>query len=257
MKKSWILLGLFLGIFIQLSAQGFQTGTRKPEAKEAYQAGNQALKGQAFAEAEAAFAQAISYDDRFIDAYIALGMTKRILGQDASAENALSKAIDLYPRSLQAHEELALLYLSQNQDEKAIDQYKVLLSHHPGYSEAFLSISQIYFDQSKFSEALQASEAAIRILIAQGNQKRTADARLLAGRCYLKLGVPKTAIKYFKANKKQMSEQGVYYYYLGLAYFKDGNKGKAREHLLEAQSRGYTIPEYLLQQLDSWAETDG
>ncbi|MEL6698275.1 MAG: tetratricopeptide repeat protein [Bacteroidota bacterium] len=254
MKKGWILLGLLVGMCLHMSAQGFQTGSRNTEAQAAYKAGNQALKAQSFVEAEAAFSQAISYDERFVDAYIALGMTKRILGQNGSAEFALIKAVELYPRSLQAHEELALLYLSQDKDDQAINQYKVLLSHHPGYPEAFLSIAQIYFDQSKFSEALQASEAAIRILIARGNPKRTADARLLAGRCYLKLGIPKTAIKYFKANKKQMGQQGVYYYYLGLAYFKDGNKTKANDNLLEAQNRGYTIPEYLLQQLNGWGE---
>ena len=175
-------------------------------------------------------------------------MTKRILGQNVSSQNALETAIKLYPRSLQAHEEMALLYLNNYQEDKAIQQYITLLSHHPGYPEAFLSIAQIYFDQGKYGDALHASEGAIRILISRANSKRAADARLLAGRCYLKLGQYKTAIKYFKANKKQMGQEGVYFYYLGLAYFKDGNKNKASEYLLEAQYRGYKIPDYLLNQ---------
>jgi len=262
-----IMLLLWGGLFTSLQAQSFFTGTRVSPAQEAYDQGIAAMEEGTWGQALEYFEQALHEDTAFIDAHIAHGIACRQLYRQNEALKSFNKAINLYPRSLLAHEQLALLYKDMGFFEDAAGVYKQLLTHYPGYAAGFSGLAETYFSLGEkksgvesseaieaFRASIQAAEMGMSLYLRTENNRNAADLRLLAARGYMEIGDYGKALKYMKASRRQLEDKPYYYYYLGLCYFRKGDKEKASEYLDQARSMGYRVPAYLENRLKNWNE---
>ncbi|MCI4668772.1 MAG: tetratricopeptide repeat protein [Bacteroidia bacterium] len=248
-----------------LPAQQFFTGTYSRPAQKYYDQGISHMESATWGKAIDSFNQAVDADSSYIDALLAHGISCRQLYQNTQALKSFNKVISLYPRSLVAHEQLALLYQEMGRLEDAVNVYKQLLTHHPAYAEGYVGLAKTYFslgeDRSNTSSTeaihayiacVKASDMAMRLFLRTENNKRAADVRLLAGRAYMEAGDFNSALKYIKACKRQLEEKPYFHYYLGLCYFRKGDKEKAKSNFDVAREMGYKIPSYMEDRLQNW-----
>jgi len=79
-----------------------------PNYAEAYQLmGGAYLGGGNLAMAESAFVKAVTIEERMVNAQLALGLTRNLMGKTREAEQPLQKAVQLDPKNPDAHFELA------------------------------------------------------------------------------------------------------------------------------------------------------
>lgn len=264
--KKLLSLGLLILLGLNtLSAQQFFTGTRSTKAKSHYDQAINEMETATWGKALESLEDALEVDNDFIDAYLAHGIVCRQLYKKNQALKSFNKAISLYPRSLIAHEQLALLYQEMGRLEDAVNVYKQLLTHYPAYADGYVGLAKAYFGLGEdrantssteaihaFMSCVKASDMAMRLYLRTENNKRAADVRLIAGRAYMEAGDFNSALKYMKASKRQLEDKPYFHYYLGLCYFRKGDKDKAKSSFADARDMGYKIPQYMEDRLQNW-----
>jgi Tfp pilus assembly protein PilF len=144
-------------------------------------------------EAETAFRKALEADPYMTDAHNNLGALYDKTGRKSEAEAEYRLALEdpAYPTPEKVHLNLGLLYSSQGRTDDAIGSFRNAVEINPKYYEAHFELASILDRNDKLTEAARLYEVA-----APG----------------------------FRGD-------GEYHYRLGFAYYRIGEKLKAREHL--------------------------
>jgi tetratricopeptide (TPR) repeat protein len=187
-----------------------------------------------------------------------------LLARDLGAgERRLREAITADPSFMPAYEMLALTLLQQRRLDEARAEFEQIAKHNPSAVEAHTLIGMIHTVQKNPAEAekayrraLEAGPAApvaannLAYMYAERNQNleealtlaRGAAAHLrdnpkvldTLGWVYYKSDKVDLAIPQFQQSVEQDPKNPIYYYHLGLAYAKAGDRAKARRALDEA-----------------------
>ena len=149
------------------------------------------------AEAEKNFKEALKIDAYMTDARNNLGALYDATGRKAEAEQEFKKALAdaAYPTLEKVHLNLGLLYESQGRSDEAMASFRRAVEINPKFWRGHYELASALDKAGKLDEALREYEVA------------SPD---------------------YKSN-------GEYHYRLGLAYMKDQQAGKAREHLSRCQ----------------------
>ena len=229
----------------------FNTSTIRPEARQLYQQAIQKGLQKDYQSARNLLFKALKEDSIFIDARNELAEVYRQMGMIDSSIHYYQTSLEKYPRGLDAHQKLAAAYQLKGDDDTAINQYQELLRHFPNYPQAYYGMALINYNRRHFEESIRGSEMALRLFNASKNNSNAADARMLAGQAYMKMGSYDVAIKYFKASKKHFEAKPFYHYYIGFCYLRTGKKDKANQYLSQAELMGYKVPKYVKEELAS------
>jgi Tfp pilus assembly protein PilF len=146
-----------------------------------------------YEEAEEAFRKALEADEYMTDAHNNLGALYDRIGRKAEAEEEYRIALKdpAYPTPEKVHLNLGLLYASQGRTEDAVSSYRNAVEINPKYFEAHYELASILDRNDHLEEAAREYEVAAPAY--RGN--------------------------------------GEYHYRLGFAYYRLGEKLKAREQL--------------------------
>jgi len=147
-----------------------------------------------FAQAEKAFLHALELDPYHTDSHNFLGAVYTELGRplDAEREYKIALADPAYPSPELVHLNLALLCSGQGREEEALTNLRRSVEINPKYYQAHFELASLLDRQGRLSEAAREYEVA----------------------------------------RPGYGESGDFHYRLGLAYFRLGEKQKARENLL-------------------------
>lgn len=121
--------------------------------------------------------------DKALDSYITLGMAYLSQGdRDASRRN-FEKALEIDRNSARAHNGMGLLYQLTGEVDLAEKSYKKSLSANKDYSDARLNFGTFLYQQSRYSDAIEAFERCAEDL----TFRRRALALAYVGQTALKL----------------------------------------------------------------------
>jgi tetratricopeptide (TPR) repeat protein len=187
------------------------------------------------------------------------------------AEESLQAALKANPNYLQPYYALARISLSENKAEDAIAQYRAALDANPEQADAHMLLGVIYDRQKQFDLSEKHYRAALDInpefapaannlafILAEQNKsldEALKFARLAKGKLpnnpnvmdtlgwvYYKKGLYEYAILEFTDALEKMSDNATVNYHLGMAFYKKGDTGKAREHLEKALQLDRNFP---------------
>ena len=96
------------------------------EAQRAFDEGTRHMKAKRYAEAVAAFQQAVKARPDFAEAHSNLGYSLRNTGRLDQAIAAYREAIRLKPDLVEAHEYLGVAYLLKGDRQAAMEEYRIL-----------------------------------------------------------------------------------------------------------------------------------
>jgi len=152
---------------------------------------------------------------------------------DKSIETYL-EGVGADPKNVRLRLNLAEMYQMQNQMEKAVETYEEILDTDSNNVLARNNLAAILSD---FRHDRQSYEKALDLA---SNFKDAEQPMLLdtLGWIYVKLGNYKEAVSILNKAAKKAPEEAIFQYHLGMAYYKDGDKVKAKDHLSEALKPG-------------------
>jgi tetratricopeptide (TPR) repeat protein len=153
----------------------FAAEARLNEGRGALQAGDPAR-------AQAAFTDAIRFDDSLAEAHYELGNCWRRIGRPAEAERCLKAAIARDPVLLNAYVSLAFLYREQGLRSRAATLLLTLLAKKPQDVALHRQLSGLLADFGCYTEAAEAYERLTALMPA------TAEVLQRLGQTYQKLG---------------------------------------------------------------------
>ncbi|MFL6301822.1 MAG: tetratricopeptide repeat protein [Terriglobales bacterium] len=130
-----------------------------PNYAEAYQLmGGAYLGGGNLALAESAFVKAVTIEQRMVNAQLALGLTRNLMGKTREAEQPLQTAVQLDPKNPDAHFELAKNQFALQKFADAEAQAAKALELKPQNPPVYVVLGYSLLRQKKVPEA----EAAFR-----------------------------------------------------------------------------------------------
>ena len=159
-----------------------------------------------------------------------------MLGQLFLAQKSEGKAIQEFenllrvePKAIQAHAILASIYERQNDVEKAKVHYQEALKIDPNFGVAANNLAWILCENGgNMDQALSLAQIARQKLPEIPNVADT------LGWIYYKKKVYSMAISQLKECIEKSPDNPSYHYHLGMAYFMNGEKDKAKEMLSKA-----------------------
>ena len=107
-----------------------------------------------YAEAISNYTMAIKLRANFVDALNNRGNAYAALGQFQNAAQDLQAAIKLNDNNAAAHNNLGSVYYSMRNFDAAIVEYTRAIQLNPAYAEAYYNRGAIYYGQKKYLEAL-------------------------------------------------------------------------------------------------------
>ncbi len=189
---------------------GMYNSTKSKEAQDFFDKGLDYYKKDDSKNALKWFKKAIEKDPGFVEALDNSGLCCRQLGDFENAKKYYSKSIDLFPTGNMAHQNLGIVYGIEKKYDLALEQYKILQKLDSTNPEGYYGAVTIYF-------ALQDIKSAI-------------------------VNARKTMLLYEASRSPYLKDAQ---YLLGLAYFNDGDKSKAKIYLQKAKDNGAEIPKDL------------
>lgn len=176
--------------------------------------------------AEAAYLQAISLDERNLDAYLKLGNLYHENGRDEDAIAKYDTALGKDPRLNSARMLLAGVYERQNDYERAKNMYKEILSRDPRHPPAANNLACIFVRESgNLDLALSYAQVARE---ARPNDPYIADT---VGWIYYHKKAFKRASSFLKEASEKLPSNAMVQYHLGMALLKSGAVASARKSL--------------------------
>jgi Flp pilus assembly protein TadD len=128
-----------------------------PNYAEAYQLlGGAYLGGGNLALAEAAFVKAVAIESRMVNAQLALGLTRNLMGRTQEAEAPLQRAVQLDPKNPDAHFELAKNQFALQKFPAAEAHAAKSLQLKPQNPPVYVVLGYSLLRQKKVSEAEEA-----------------------------------------------------------------------------------------------------
>lgn len=184
-------------------------------------------------------------------------------GDMQRAEESARRAIQLDPAHMEAYHLLARLFIQQRRLDEAQREYERIAQQRPNDVSAHTMVALIYQAQNKQAEAKKAYEKILSIdgravvaannlaylhaedgsnldvalnlaQVAKAARPDHPDVNDTLGWVYYKRDLPSLAIDPLEQSVKADSRNPVYQLHLGLAYWKAGDKGKARAALQRA-----------------------
>jgi len=223
-----------------------------------------------FARAEEQFKQQIVLNPKNSVPYVQLARARARQGNMKAAEQALQDGLEALPYDPRLIRTLATLYAQQGDLESAADTFQSGLSYAPDNAAFALGYTSILEKQNKFDEAIFTYERYMEknpdnVLVTNNLAALLADhrtdkaslqkARELAvrlsevkqpaimdtvGWVSYKLGEYDYAVAVLAEVVEMSPEVPVFNYHLGMAYYKRGDKEKAKGYLSKAIDEKYT-----------------
>jgi tetratricopeptide (TPR) repeat protein len=181
-----------------------------------------------YAEAEAAFKQAMSIDNDSC-ASCGLGMVYSELRRYEEADKAFKKAISLGPNDVCAFEQSGRMYYEEGKYQETIAAFKQASALQPR-ATTYHFLGNAYAFLQRFDEALNAYRQAVQL----DPDYQPAYSEL--GAAYYRLQRPKEAAAAFEQAIRLKRDDAKAYLGLGMAQLALGNKTGAREQYRRLQS---------------------
>jgi Flp pilus assembly protein TadD len=135
-----------------------------PNYAEAYQLmGGAYLGGGNLAMAESAFVKAVTIEERMVNAQLALGLTRNLMGKTREAEQPLQRAVQLDPKNPDAHFELAKNQFALQKFPDAQKQAEQSLQLKPQNPPVYVVLGYSLLRQQKALEAEEAFRKFLKI----------------------------------------------------------------------------------------------
>src|SRR3954468_7969744 len=135
-----------------------------PNYAEAYQLmGGAYLGGGNLAMAESAFVKAVTIEERMVNAQLALGLTRNLMGKTREAEQPLQKAVQLDPANPDAHFELAKNQFALQKFSDAETQASKSLELRPQNPPVYVVLGYSLLRQKKVYQAEEAFRHFLQI----------------------------------------------------------------------------------------------
>jgi tetratricopeptide (TPR) repeat protein len=212
-------------------------------ARNPNDAGLQNLLGQLYlsqknyAKAEQAYRKALSIDKNNLAAYGLLGQLFMVQNSRDKAIQEFKSALKVNPRSIEARLILGSIYELQNDLEAAKFQYREALDIDPKSPVAANNMAWILAESGgDLDEALQLARTAAERLPDLPNIQDT------LGWVHYKKGTYKAAIEILSDCVRKEAKNATYRYHLGMSYYKNGDRQKAKASLEEAIKLNPSFP---------------
>jgi tetratricopeptide (TPR) repeat protein len=220
---------------IQLINQRLAQNPKQPWLYELL--GQICLAQKNYAKAEAAFRKALAIDKNNIKAYSLLGRLFLVQNSRDKAIQEFKNVININPKSVMAHIMLGQVYQSLNDKEAAKSQYREALDLDPKSPAAANNLAWILADSGgDLAEAYRLAQIAMEKLPESTAVKDT------LGWVYYKKGSYTPAIELLSECTRSDPKNSTFQYHLGMAYFKNGDRRKAKDYLGEAIKLGEAFP---------------
>lgn len=129
--------------------------------------------------AEIAFAQSVTLDAGFADAYLNLGIVRRQRGRNIEAREALTRLTQIAPNLAEGWLQLAALQAAQGEMDGAMESYRRALSLTPDRIDAWLSLATMEAETFRFGAARQSLDRLLQ-LASQHEEARSLQGFVLA-----------------------------------------------------------------------------
>ena len=154
----------------------------------------------------------------------------------AGAAQAYQDGLKQLPDNTELLVGLAGVHERQQDYDAAIATYEKILAKQPDNAVSTNNLAALLADH-RTDKASLAKAAELSAKLEKTNQPAFLDT---AGWVYYRQGDYDKAVKIFKGVVEKAPKVPVFQYHLGMAYFKQGNKAAAREHLSKATNGDYT-----------------
>jgi tetratricopeptide (TPR) repeat protein len=174
------------------------------------------------------YRQAIRIRDGFLDPYLNLGLTYYYTGKLDDAIGIYKQALKLPEAGKEKHRiyrNLGMAYARKGDDKKAEKAYLSALDLDPESADVYLSLGNLAFNRGDYAEATRSYELAAK------NGENNARLHLKLGLSHFNLSDYGSAATHLGRSLDLDPTQIDARYYLGLAYFGDGENQMARKAL--------------------------
>ena len=188
--------------------------------------------------AESALAQALSIDPTNVDAAEQLSRVLVRQGRAAEAEDVLTRVIERRPSSVEAQIALADLLRQTGRAVEAQQQYEKIVAAYPRSAVAAFRLARLYVDRGgNLDLALDLAIRSKQLL------PENPDVNDTLGWVYVRKDLASLAIPHLEDAVRAVPSHPGYRYHLGVAYLRQGAKGKARDELARALRLDESFPE--------------
>lgn len=175
------------------------------------------------------FDKAISFNSKFIKAYIANGEVSLSMRMIAKAQENFNKAYELDPNNMEVVNQLTTLSFNNRQFQKAID-FAVKCKNCKNVSRV---LGMSYYNLEDYGKA----ENFLKQAIAEND--KDAEAAYTLGRTYLELEEEKDAIAQFQKAVELDPSRSQWLYELGLLYYNQNDFKNSLKYFDLASTNGY------------------
>ncbi len=188
-----------------------------------------------FSNAETAFKRQIEINPRSATVYTQLAQTYMANKDLASAAKVYEDGLKHLPDDTRLLIGLAGIRERQQDYEAAITTYETILEKQPDNAVSTNNLAALLADH-RTDEVSLAKAAELSAKLEKTNQPAFLDT---AGWVYYRKGDYNKAVEIFSGVIEKAPKVPVFQYHLGMAYYKQGNKEAAREHLGKATEGDY------------------
>src|SRR5262245_60571887 len=185
------------------------------------------IQAQSFPEAEKMLADAQRLEPSNRQVHYYFGVVHYSAGDLDAAEKSLMESLRLNKRHPDAHNVLGLVYNQRGNRQRALDEYQIALND-PSYTAketVYLNVAMCLDEMGKTEEAI----SKLRIAVEINPKYYTAHYEL--AKLLDRQDQTREAIEEYEVAAPKYSSDPTWHYRLGLAYFRDRNTERAREHL--------------------------
>ncbi len=203
-----------------------------------YLLGEWLLKAGFKEEARAAFSAARAADARFVQAGFRLAQLDGAEGNLESARRILSELVTADERNVEAHALLASLEHTAGNWEAAVRHYRKVLAMQPGNVLALNNLAFLLVDRlGQPDEGLQLAQKAKEL----APESPAVDDTL--GWAYYHKGLYGSAVQHLERASSGINASALRKYHLAMAYWKAGERAKARAAFEQARKLDPSLPE--------------
>jgi tetratricopeptide (TPR) repeat protein len=165
------------------------------------------------------------------DSYLTQARQLYDAGKFTEMQNVLLQGLQENPDSPELYYNLGVAYIKQNRPKPAVRSYERALQLKPGLKDARMALASLYLDSGQFSKAMTQFK---QLMATESNNPVLAEK---LGILYYNQKKFTEAVTYFnKAIEISPTMASGVYNYLGMAYFRQGDKPNAIESLNKARS---------------------
>ena len=187
--------------------------------------------------AEAAAQKSLELDEGLPDGHYALANLKRSVWDWATAEHEYKRAIELDPNLAAAHNFYSLYLMTVGRYDEAVAEAKLARELDPLYIRANVQVGNVLGAARRYDEAMESVKKTLEL------DPNFSPTHSLLGYIYTGKEMYAEAIAEFQKSIQLRGEDPTGLIYLGAAYAKAGERGKAQEILKRLQTtREYVSP---------------